>query len=210
MRLSLLRAPKAPDAHADMGTHHFKYAILPHSGPLDHRTVRAGVEFNNPIATPQRSLLSSVDELGIEEGRKMRSAAQPSSLFPYTTLPSYLYRHASPASIAALMSSIRMSADSAPAIILDTIKRGEDDEDVSRGDLPVRQGKSVILRLYDSLGGRARGRVELGEFGKRGVKGVRRCNLLEDDEGDEVEVKDNSFQIELRAFEVGTWRIMLK
>lgn len=27
-----LRAPKAPDANADMGTHHFIYAVMPHSG----------------------------------------------------------------------------------------------------------------------------------------------------------------------------------
>jgi alpha-mannosidase len=30
--LSLLRSPKAPDEHADMGTHTFRYAILPHAG----------------------------------------------------------------------------------------------------------------------------------------------------------------------------------
>ncbi|KAK0148878.1 Alpha-mannosidase 2C1 [Merluccius polli] len=32
MTLSLLRAPKAPDANADMGTHLFTYAIMPHAG----------------------------------------------------------------------------------------------------------------------------------------------------------------------------------
>src|SRR5271170_4321785 len=34
MRLSLLRAPKAPDAHADMGRHHIKWAIMPHIDSL--------------------------------------------------------------------------------------------------------------------------------------------------------------------------------
>ena len=29
-----LRSPKAPDDTADMGTHHFTYAIMPHSGIL--------------------------------------------------------------------------------------------------------------------------------------------------------------------------------
>lgn len=29
-----LRAPKAPDANADMGTHLFTYAIMPHAGKL--------------------------------------------------------------------------------------------------------------------------------------------------------------------------------
>lgn len=27
-----LRAPKAPNANADMGTHHFTYAVMPHAG----------------------------------------------------------------------------------------------------------------------------------------------------------------------------------
>ena len=27
-----LRSPKAPDAHADMGTHNFCYAVMPHTG----------------------------------------------------------------------------------------------------------------------------------------------------------------------------------
>lgn len=27
-----LRAPKAPDANADMGQHSFSYAVMPHSG----------------------------------------------------------------------------------------------------------------------------------------------------------------------------------
>lgn len=30
MRLSLLRSPKAPDGHADMGKHVIRYALLPH------------------------------------------------------------------------------------------------------------------------------------------------------------------------------------
>lgn len=220
MRLSLLRAPKAPDAHADMGRHHFKYAILPHQGPLDSRTVRAGYELNNPMATPQRSLGERFETAlrvsgggnGEEEQKEKVKGDADTALFPYTRLTSYLRRHPSPTTIAPLLSSVRMSTGSNPAIILDTIKRGEDDEDVSRRDLPVREGQSIIVRLFDSLGGRARGKVELGELARRGkVKGVRRCNLLEDDEvGGEVEVRDGAFEIELRAFEVGTWRIELK
>jgi alpha-mannosidase len=46
------------------------------------------------------------------------------------------------------------------SLILDTIKRGEDDEDISPGEVPARKGRSVIIRIYDSLGGRSRGTVE--------------------------------------------------
>jgi alpha-mannosidase len=211
MRLSLLRSPKAPDEHADMGKHHFKYAILPHAGPLDSRTIRAGYEFNNPIATPQRSLASTFGSIAISSGDKIKGNAD-TSLFPYTGMTSYIRTHPSPSTIAPLLSSIRMSSSSNPAIILDTIKRGEDDEDVSRRELPVREGKSIILRLFDSLGGKARGRVELGEIAKTGlVKWVGRTNLLEDDEvGGRIEVKNGSFEVELGAFEVRTWRVQLK
>src|ERR1700712_3733084 len=49
MRLSMLRAPKAPDAHADMGRHHIRWAILPHEGILSSTTIRTAYNFNNPI-----------------------------------------------------------------------------------------------------------------------------------------------------------------
>lgn len=46
LRLSLLRAPKAPDDQADMGTHDFEYALYPHSGNLGPNTVRLAHNFN--------------------------------------------------------------------------------------------------------------------------------------------------------------------
>ena len=113
------------------------------------------------------------------------------------------------ASTSSLLSSIAL--DGNPALILDTIKRGEDDEDVSRGELATRQGKSIILRIYESLGGKARGTLKLGEM--LGVQNVCRTNLLEDDEG-RCDVmlglgKDKEVKIELRAFEVATFRLQL-
>ncbi|KAG7105735.1 hypothetical protein HYQ44_015193 [Verticillium longisporum] len=38
-------------------------------------------------------------------------------------------------------------------LVLDWIKRGEDDEDVSLDDLPKRKSKSVVVRVYDAVGG---------------------------------------------------------
>lgn len=56
MRLSLLRSSKAPDAHADIGRQHFRYAILPHRGGLNESAVvRAGFNFNNPMEIVQGS-----------------------------------------------------------------------------------------------------------------------------------------------------------
>ena len=163
MRLSLLRAPKAPDAHADMGRHHIRYAIMPHAGPLTAQTVRAAYNFNNPMslhsATPQ---------------------ATPD-----------------------LFKSIMIKGSD--NLILDCIKRGEDDEDVSRGEFSKRKGRSIILRIYESMGGKSRGTIVTS----LPVKKICKCNVLEDD-GEECKVYGNGkCDIQLRAFEVATFRIQL-
>ncbi|XP_069018170.1 alpha-mannosidase 2C1 isoform X3 [Embiotoca jacksoni] len=50
MTLSLLRAPKAPDATADMGTHHFTYAIMPHTGSFqDAPVIQCAYNLNFPL-----------------------------------------------------------------------------------------------------------------------------------------------------------------
>lgn len=114
--LTVPRAPKAPDAHADMGRHNFRYAILPHQGTVGEITVRTAAEFNSPVHTGYvASAETSITET--------------------------------------LLSTVALSGS--PSIILDHIKRGEDDEDVSTGGLPTRKGQSLVLRFYDSLGGKA-------------------------------------------------------
>jgi alpha-mannosidase len=50
LRLTLLRSPKWPDPDADMGHHHFHYALYPHTGTWkDAMTVRHGWEYNYPL-----------------------------------------------------------------------------------------------------------------------------------------------------------------
>jgi alpha-mannosidase len=50
LRLTLLRSPKWPDAEADMGHHHFHYALYPHAGTWKEAlTVRHGYEYNYPL-----------------------------------------------------------------------------------------------------------------------------------------------------------------
>lgn len=169
MRLSLLRAPKAPDGHADMGRHHIRWAIMPHVGPLTSRTVRTAYNFNNPMAI--YALLAD-------------GSNKPNN---------------------ALFSSIRLHGSD--SLILDCIKRGEDDEDVSRGELAKREGQSIILRIYESMGGKSRGTIETS----LPVKKVTKCNLLEDD-GEVCRTYGGTpvkCEIELRAFEVATFRLQL-
>jgi alpha-mannosidase len=170
MRLSLLRSPKAPDAHADMGHHTTRYAIFPHKGGLDERTVRKAFEFNNPLKIVGHT-----------------------STVPHGLLNSF-------------------HIHGADNLVLDTIKRAEDDEDVSRGELSLNKGHSVILRVYDALGGKSRGVLTWGELN---VKKVVRVNALEDEEGEcgevvEVEGGGKGVKIELRAFEVASFKVVLK
>jgi alpha-mannosidase len=50
IRLSLLRAPKAPDPECDMGIHRFTYVLLPHFGPHNHgNVVQAAYALNAPM-----------------------------------------------------------------------------------------------------------------------------------------------------------------
>ncbi|RYP56547.1 hypothetical protein DL771_011866 [Monosporascus sp. 5C6A] len=166
MRLSLLRSPKAPDAHADMGEHRIRWAILPHQGELDETTVRAGYNFNNRM--------------------KILSVAESSDLTSLSTYP------------------VKLTGDK--SLVLDCVKRGEDDEDVSHDTtIPRRKGRSVIIRVYDSLGGRSTGTIS----STWDVKKVFKTNILEDDGEEVVLAKDGSFQITLRPFEVATYRLQL-
>lgn len=179
MRLSLLRAPKAPDGHADMGHHKTRYAIFPHPGPLNEATIRKAFEFNNPLKIVGHTA-------GVSNSPGLLSA---------------------------------FHIDGAPNLILDTIKRGEDDEDVSRGELPVNKGHSVILRVYDALGGKSRGVLTWGHLP---VKSVTKVNALEDyledlsDNVVQLDTQDSTgkagkgVKLEVRAFEIATYKLLLE
>ena len=111
-----------------------------------------------------------------------------------------------PAPEPALFAAVRLTGD--PALILDCVKRGEDDVDVSRGDFPARtHGRSVVLRVYDSLGGKARGCI-VWDAKWLTVKKVTKTNVLEDDL-EEVKKDGNAVEIELRPFEVATFKLQL-
>ncbi|OAL44140.1 hypothetical protein IQ07DRAFT_578979 [Pyrenochaeta sp. DS3sAY3a] len=180
MRLSLLRAPKAPDAHADMGSHKTRYAIFPHSGPLTEATVRKAFEFNNPLKIV---------------GHKSSASQSPQHTAGPSLLNTFHILHA-------------------PNLVLDTIKRGEDDEDVSRGELPVQSGHSIILRVYDALGGKSKGVLTWGDVP---VKKVFKVNALEDvleeltDSVVQVQERGGALgvKLEVRAFEIATYKLVL-
>lgn len=119
--------------------------------------------------------------------------------------PLKVYSHASPLSVMPLLSAFRVTGPDSASLVIDTVKRGEDDEDVSRGELPMRKGRSIVLRVYDSLGGRSRGKLQWGELP---VKKAWRCNLLEDDL-EELDIGEKGMDVEVRAFEVVSYRLQL-
>lgn len=54
LRLSLLRSPKAPDVTADMGTHKFTYAIMPHTGTFQEAgVIQQAYNLNCPLYVQQ-------------------------------------------------------------------------------------------------------------------------------------------------------------
>ncbi|MFF1421265.1 alpha-mannosidase [Streptomyces sp. NPDC058280] len=62
VRLTLLRAPHSPDPETDLGTHRFRYALLP--GGTQEETVQEGLALNLPLrvaAAPEQPPLVNVD-----------------------------------------------------------------------------------------------------------------------------------------------------
>lgn len=119
-------------------------------------------------------------------------------------VPVRLASHSNPAELRPAMGTLRLRGG--PGLVLDTVKRAEDDDDVSRGDFPVRKGKSVVCRVYDALGGKETGFLEAGHAR---VRKAWKCNILEDDL-EELVVEDGRVEIELQSFEVASYRLLLE
>ncbi|CDK25236.1 unnamed protein product [Kuraishia capsulata CBS 1993] len=170
MRLSLLRAPKYPDQTADIGKHHFKYALYPHKGSLGMDTVKTAWEFNSRSSTA----IYEIGQFGIW--------SEASQLVKY-------------------------EGDS--NILLSNIKRGEDDADLKSNTKLAKKfsgHKTIVLRLYDALGGKGKGKITIGAD----IHQVFKVNILEEEKEEvEFDAKKNQFSIESRAFEISTYKVVL-
>jgi alpha-mannosidase len=82
IRLSLLRSPSWPDAHADEGFHEFTYALYPHAGDWKAaETERRGFELNYPLipvtTQPHQGILpASQSFVQIEPGNVILTAVK--------------------------------------------------------------------------------------------------------------------------------------
>ncbi|KAK6200173.1 glycoside hydrolase [Scheffersomyces amazonensis] len=111
-------------------------------------------------------------------------------------------------SFSKLINSIKLEAPE--NLILSHIKRGENDYDVNQYEAYKTQSteKSIVLRIYESLGGATSGLLKFGPILK--VAKVFKTNGLEE-EGVEVEFNDKyELPISLKAFDVVTYKVVLK
>lgn len=95
------------------------------------------------------------------------------------------------------------------SLILSNIKRAENDYDVNTYkniESYARGKKSIIVRVYESLGGSSRGKLRFKDLA---VDKVYKTDAMEEDQ-EELDLTDNSVAIRLRGFEIATYRVLLK
>lgn len=73
------------------------------------------------------------------------------------------------------VSPIALSPTTTANLILDTVKRGEEDH-FTTSTSPAKYGSTVIVRVYESLGGRGEGALEIKESGLQ-VDKVTVCDV---------------------------------
>ena len=181
MRLTLLRAPVAPDPTADRGRHRFCYTLLPHQGNYQQgRVVQAGYALNAPLRTVplQRITLSR----GRGERHSNDAGGMPRASSAHTT------------SEIALTKAGRSSPEALLQIdhhkvVLETVKKAED-------------SNAIILRLYDPHN--AAGTATL-RF-PRWVNKVLCCDLMENEQS-ELKRMRGAFQLDFRPFEIITLKV---
>jgi alpha-mannosidase len=214
MRLTLLRAPKQPDANADMGQHQFAYALMPHTDSWqDAGVVAEAHHFNipllwskvpstnnhNPDFTADPPILTgsagfqpapedpkySLDQKPTETPGS--AGFQPASVDPkYSSEPKPTETPGSANIPSAPPPSLPFTFISIddPNLVLDTIKKAEDSD-------------ALILRFYECHGSRGKARISLG----LPLKSVHLSNILEDSDeavphlGGVIELPYTPFQI---------------
>jgi hypothetical protein len=77
--------------------------------------------------------------------------------FSYPLRVGHVAHPAAAETLQSALSSIQFSGS--PNVILETIKRGEDDDDVTPTPIKKRDGKSIILRIYEAYGGKGSAKV---------------------------------------------------
>jgi alpha-mannosidase len=154
MSISLLRSPKAPDEHCDMGTHKFTYSLFPHlKSYQEGRVIQEAHQLNAPLLC-----------------RSINAGAGSTSLLSLNT----------------------------PNVIIEAVKKAEDDTD-------------MVVRLYEAYGGRSGNVVLHVDAARRGhISSVKRVNILEEEIDDVVFEGSDIHLGEFKSFQIQTIKINFK
>jgi alpha-mannosidase len=77
--------------------------------------------------------------------------------FSYPLRVGHVTSNAQAAKVKEIMETIQFSGS--PNVILETIKRGEDDDDVTSTPIKKRDSRNLILRIYEAYGGKGTAKV---------------------------------------------------
>ncbi|KAF5362894.1 hypothetical protein D9758_007045 [Tetrapyrgos nigripes] len=190
LRISLLRAATAPDAEQDQGKHEFSWAVMPHEGHfLQSDVPMAAYIFNSPLYG--ELLFVAIIALNIADMSLVRYVPREQDAL--------VAKHESP-----------LTVHGAPNVILETIKRGEDDTFEADTCDDTGSVTTVVARLYEAFGGHAKATVHIGD--QFSVKTAYITNLLEDEEA-KLNITGSDFgpsiTLDFRGFEVKTLKLVL-
>ena len=77
--------------------------------------------------------------------------------FNYPLRVGHVASSAEAAKVKEIMETIQFSGS--PNLVLETIKRGEDDDDVTSTPIKKRESRNLILRIYEAYGGKGTAKV---------------------------------------------------
>lgn len=189
MRLSLLKAGTYPDAHEDEGLHQFAFALYPHVGGVGKGKVVQVARVFNARFDVDYGRQSNVDIATLERGTGTASSD--------------------------LQMPIELVDGTQAGVVIDTIKRAEDDFEYYGQKPKDSKSFGIVVRLYESLGAHAKPTIKISAP----VKATALTNLLEDvDEKSSEELAFNTYadekdhtyvQLDFRPFEIKTLKISL-
>lgn len=189
IRLSLLRAPKWPDVTADLGEHEFTYSLYPHEG--DWRaahTLRRAAELNH---TPVVWLAHEDHVRSIEDSRQITAASETQAAGVRTQAPGT--GNAAGSHLPVRPSAGTLLPFEGAHVVLDTVKPAED-------------GEGMVLRFYESSGGRETVRLNWPEAGA----GAFVSNALEETLESIARDEQGGWSLTFAPFEIKTIRIRSK
>lgn len=170
LSLSLLRAPKSPDPHCDIGKHVIQYALFPHVGGsvFEGDVVAVASMYNAPL---ERYKLSSGDPIGQPSGEP---SGQPSGhpSIQHVELDVCLQDRLKKASdFPPLVSLVYPNPDAKQSLLIDSVKLSEQHHDQPYiPHVVASHGTEACTSNHNPNGGNGQASNATEEVGKEVVK----------------------------------------